>query len=94
MPIFSQEWGRPKSAVMPAVLTAVLYALGLVLLGSTQLFLVEQYVCRDYYTLLEPAMLGAGGLIDEELCKVPEIQSIVASILGIDSFLSFIPGMC
>lgn len=96
-PTVSADWLKlemPKSAVGPAVLTSVLCSFGWVLIASTQLFLVEQYVCREHYKLVEPATSGGGGgLIDEALCKKPEIQSVVASVMGTNSFLGYIPGM-
>jgi hypothetical protein len=81
----------PKSAVVPAILTSVLGALGQVLIGSTHLFLIEQYVCREHYMMVEPARIW-GDLIDESLCKQQEIQSAVAGIYGTYAFLMFMPG--
>lgn len=65
-------------------------------MSSTHLFLVEQYVCREYYTLLEIATgsVGRGDFVEEALCKVPEIQSRVADILGTYSSLSYLPCEC
>ena len=83
---------RPKSAVVPAILTSILGALGTVLMSSTHLFLIEQYVCREYYSMYAPAIVVAGDLIDEELCKEPDIQSTVAAIVGTYNFLLYLPG--
>jgi hypothetical protein len=81
----------PKSAAVPAILTSLLGALGQVLIGSTHLFLIEQYVCREHYMMTEPERIG-GGLIDESLCKQQDIQSAVAGIYGTYAFLMFMPG--
>jgi len=81
-----------KSAVWPAMLITALGALGGVLISSTHLYLIEQYVCRDYYTLVKPEMVGGGGRIDESLCKEPAIQSTVAGIQGTLVFLIIAPG--
>ena len=87
----------PKSAVVPAILASCFGALGSVLLGTTHLYLIEQYVCKEYYNALRPQtdlvlLIGANGDIDEKLCKDPAIQSTVAGIQGVYMFLMFMPG--
>jgi hypothetical protein len=82
----------PKSAVVPAVLCSVLGSFAQVLIGSTHLFLVEQYVCREHYRMIEIATIGNGDRIYESLCKIPKIQSAVAGIMGTFSVLTFMPG--
>lgn len=41
--------------------------------------------------IFEPARIGSGGLVDEGICKMPDIQAQVASINGIFTFLAFLP---
>jgi hypothetical protein len=84
----------PKSAVWPAMTISALGALGGVLLASTYLYLIEQYVCREHYIMMRPEMVGGGGRIDESLCKEPAIQSTVAGIQGTLIFLTIMPGEC
>jgi hypothetical protein len=49
-------------------------------------------ICRQHWSQFEPARLGPGRLVDEEMCKIPEIQSQVARAHGIFNFISFMPG--
>jgi len=64
---------------------------GNVLLDSTHVYLVEQAVCRKHYMLFEPARISIDGLVDEELCKIPEIETKVASIYGLYNTLWYLP---
>jgi len=76
-----------------AMMVAALEVLGGVLMNSTTLYLMEQYTCRDYYTLAEPEMeMVLGGRIDESLCKESAIQSVVAGMHGTYMFIMFTPG--
>lgn len=87
----------PKSAVGPSIVAACLSALGFVILSSTHIYLVEQFICREYYTVLESLgrdtklFLDPKQPVDEALCKEPAIQSTVASIQGINIFLGLTP---
>jgi hypothetical protein len=84
-------------SMSPAWLAMSVSAFGIfgrVLMSSTTLYLMEQYTCRDYYTLSDPStveMLGREP-IDESLCKEPDIQSVVAGMYGTYSLIVFIPG--
>ena len=81
------------------MVTGSLYTLGFVILMATHLYLIEQYVCRDYYASVKPLgddielSLDPNVPIDENLCKEPAIQSAVAGIQGIHVFLSLTPSM-
>ncbi len=81
-----------NSALIPITIAFTLGAFGSVCLQSTHVYLVEQAVCRNHFLLLEPTNIGSGGLVDEEMCKIPEIQAQVARIHGIYTFLSLSPG--
>ena len=81
-----------NSALIPIALVFTLGAFGSVCLSSTHVYLMEQAVCRKHFRLLEPTRISSGGLVDEEICKTPEIQAEVARIHGIFTFLSFLPG--
>ena len=61
-------------------------------MGSTYLYLMEQFLCRQHYNLYEPAKIGGDGLVDEEMCKLPEIQAQLTSVQGVYHLLSFLPG--
>lgn len=82
-----------KSALLPSILIYTLGALGAVCMSSTTVYLIEQSLCRTHYATLQPETIQPGGLVDEELCKLADIQSRVASIHGTYKVLVFIPGV-
>jgi hypothetical protein len=61
-------------------------------LSSTYVYLIEQAVCRKHFMVNDPARINGTDLVDEESCKIPDIQAQVASINGIYMFLAFLPG--
>lgn len=81
-----------QSALLPALLLIGVISFASAALGSTHLYLIEQYICHQHYKVYDPRTLQDGGLVDEALCKFPEIQSKVAKISGIYQFLCFVPG--
>jgi len=96
--MFGFKLKLPKSATGPAIAVCCFGTLGAVLISTTHLYLIEQYVCREYYSSLEPLaggvvlVVGENGKIDESLCKEAAIQSTVATIQGAYSFLMYLPG--
>lgn len=64
----------------------------MVCMNSTTVYLMEQAVCRKHYFEVQPALVQPGGLVDEEICKLPDIQSQVASINGTYRMLVMMPG--
>jgi hypothetical protein len=80
------------SALLPSVLIYVLGAFGMVCMNSTTVYLMEQAVCRKHYFEVQPALVQPGGLVDEEICKLSDIQSQVASINGTYRMLVMMPG--
>jgi hypothetical protein len=81
-----------QSALIPAFLLIAIMSFSGGAVGSTHLYLIEQYICRERYTVFDPQNLPDVGLIDEALCKFPEIQSKVVKSNGIYQFLCFLPG--
>lgn len=81
-----------STALLPSVLIYVFGAFGSVAMNSTVVYLTEQAVCRTHYTSFQPTAIRPGGLIDEELCKIPEVQRQVANINGIHKVFAFLPG--
>jgi hypothetical protein len=61
-------------------------------MGSTTVYLLEQAVCRRHYAEVQPTLIKPGGLVDEEICKIPDVQSQVASINGTYRMLVMMPG--
>jgi hypothetical protein len=83
---------RPNNEVLVPSILVTLAAFALACLSSTYVYLIEQSVCRTHFMLNDPTMVNGVGLVDEESCKMPDIQAHVASINGIYLFLAFIPG--
>jgi hypothetical protein len=77
--------------LLPAAVIYTFICFGGVLISSTYVYLVEQALCRKYYMLHEPSRVGINGLVDEEICKMPEIEAQVASIYGIFNSLTYLP---
>ena len=81
-----------RSALIPAFLLGGIISFASSALGSTHLYLIEQYICHEYYEVYDPRFLQDGRLINETICKFPEVQSKVAEINGVYKFLCFVPG--
>lgn len=84
---------RKRSALLPAALIMTLSSFGAILYSSAHVYLIEQAVCRDHYASLENVGMGGGELIDETICKIPDIQSEVASIYGLYKMLTYVPAL-
>ena len=75
--------------LMGAILT--LGNLAEILHKSSRIYLFQEAQCLVHYKNLDPSKIHPGFHIDEALCKVNPIQSRLATIDGIDSFLYFLP---
>lgn len=58
-----------------------------------KLRMLELSLCRDYYAAIDPSVIGRDGSVPEHLCKVPEIQSALATMRGILGMIEGIPGL-
>jgi hypothetical protein len=83
---------RLKIEVLVPSILVTLGAFALACLSSTYVYLIEQAVCRKHFMVNDPTRINGVGLVDEESCKIPDIQARVASINGIYMFLAFLPG--
>jgi hypothetical protein len=83
---------RPSNEFLVPSILATLGAFAMACLSSTYVYLIEQAVCRKHFMVNDPARINGAGLVDEESCKIPDIQAQVASINGIYMFLAFLPG--
>lgn len=68
-----------------------LTALSVVIHKSSRVYLYQQAQCLLYYKTFDPSKIRPDFSIDEAFCKVSAIQSRLATIDGIDSFLSSLP---
>jgi hypothetical protein len=44
---------------------------------------IERRLCLEYYQVHDPSTIGKGGAIDEELCKVDDVQKQLGWLQGI-----------
>ncbi|KAG4437358.1 hypothetical protein IFR05_007164 [Cadophora sp. M221] len=58
-----------------------------------ELIMLNAKVCREYYRTHDPDLVGTNGLMDETICKIPQIQSRVAEILGVFRVLTYLPAL-
>lgn len=61
----------------------------IILLEVPRVRLFERVICDRYYKDHDDRLLGS----KEELCKLPEIQSELATVIGIKTALDAIPGL-
>jgi hypothetical protein len=59
------------------MLAMALDGLGCAMTKASQTFLIEQAVCRAYYTEHDPSFVTPDGRVPEALCKTEELQSRV-----------------
>jgi hypothetical protein len=60
---------------------------------APRLRMLELGLCREYYAVHDPSVIGDNGGIPERLCKLPQIQSSVARMRGIMAMMEAIPGL-
>ncbi|KAF5650052.1 major facilitator superfamily transporter [Fusarium sp. NRRL 52700] len=58
-----------------------------------KLRMLELGLCRNYYAVTDPSVIGHDGSVPEHLCKVHEIQSSLAKMRGILGMIEGIPGL-
>ena len=81
---------------------STIYACGLfILLVDVPNFMIEAPkqrmlelgLCREYYSVADPSVIGHDGSVPEELCKVREIQASLARMKGMLGMIEGIPGL-
>ncbi|PLB46300.1 MFS general substrate transporter [Aspergillus steynii IBT 23096] len=63
---------------------------GLVMAGGPVTRIYESIVCRDYYAHYDPTQIASNGQVDEELCKIKDVQSELAAVKG---YMEFFDGI-
>ena len=59
---------------------------------SSRVYLFQQAQCLNYYQATDPTKVDSHSHVEEVLCKIPEVQSPLSILDGIDSFLQNLPG--
>ncbi|KAH6648823.1 major facilitator superfamily domain-containing protein [Truncatella angustata] len=72
---------------------AVISDIGESLFAAPRVRLFESVACTDYYSTVDPSLIGRDGQVPERLCKVDPVQDKVASILGWQFFFDSLPAI-
>ena len=59
---------------------------------SSRVYLYQQSLCLNYYRNKDPAAVKGQSQIDEELCKLKDVQSPLSMVEGVDMFCQLLPG--
>ena len=86
-----EKSARQQILMFGIVLT--LANLAFIIHKSSRVFLFQQSQCLAYYMTNDPTKINSQHRIEEVLCKSDDIQSRLSVTDGIESFLSFLPGM-
>ena len=92
--MFTSALMQKASATNRIILLGAILTLGNlaeIIHKSSRIYLFQQAQCLVHYKAVDPSKIQTGFRIDEALCKVNPIQSRLATIDGIDSFLYFLP---
>lgn len=71
-----------------AVVLAV--EMGLNMADSPMVRIYESITCRHYYAQHDSSQIGADGQVEEELCKVKDVQTELAAVKG---YMEFFDGL-
>lgn len=76
---------RPKrrSAVGPVLGLLLLVNLSMSLYQLPLNRVIERRLCREYYASTDPKIIGPGGSVDEDLCKIDSVQTSLGWIQGV-----------
>ncbi|KAL9037646.1 MAG: hypothetical protein Q9214_005608 [Letrouitia sp. 1 TL-2023] len=66
------------------------FASMLVIAPSTRLF--ESVVCHNFYSAVDPSVIGRDGSVDEHYCKVNPVQEELAFLQTWQTFVTLLPG--
>ena len=73
--------------------TLTLSNLALCMTRNSRVYLFEQAQCLLYYQSHGSVEVNTHDSIKETLCKLDDIQYPLSIVVGIDSFLSLLPGI-
>ena len=59
---------------------------------SSRVYLYQQTICLGYYMTNDLTKVNGDSTIDENLCKIEDVQSPLSIVEGVDSFLILSPG--
>lgn len=66
------------------------FAVMLAVAPYTRLF--ESVVCHNFYSIVDPSIIGRDGSVDEHYCKVNPVQEELAFLQTWQAFVTLLPG--
>ena len=92
--VFSSQWPYlPQRALFLPILLKALATLSSALQATPRLRALESDVCRTHYRIYDPSVINpSSDDVAEELCKIAQVQTDLAYLLGWESFFENIPG--
>lgn len=89
----SQWLYMPQSALFLPILLKALATFSWALQVTPRLRALESDVCRTHYRIYDPGLINPfNDSVPEELCKIAQVQTDLAYLLGWDAFFQNIPG--
>lgn len=76
----------------PAIVIMSVAVLGTSILRSARLFLIEQALCRAYFEIEDPVLVGPDGSVDESRCKSNAMQADVSLVSGLFEAVTMVCG--
>lgn len=52
----------------------------------------ESIICKNYYKITDPSIIGNDGVVEERHCKTSPVQEELALLVGWLSFFNYLPG--
>ena len=86
----------PDSSSTPLTLVSIMSLIVLNHFSShlqsvPKVHLFESRICASYYSAYPPNAYGSSLPIDESMCKIPEIQKELSTVLGFLTFFNAVP---
>ena len=78
--------------VVAIAITLTLGNLAICTHRSSRVYMYQQSQCLQHYLAADPSRVNADWEVEESLCKINEVQSPLAIIEGLDTFLQLLPG--
>ncbi len=77
-----QPHPSPRHAIRPLLALVALVNLAWSLYQLPASRVIESRLCREYYAVHDPSVVGPGGEVPEGLCKVDEVQEGLGRLVG------------
>ncbi|KAJ6629315.1 MFS general substrate transporter [Mycena sp. CBHHK59/15] len=82
-PVDSLRWQTSYSPITLIIPVAMICRLAIRLPSTTTFHVIQQLICRIWYSSHDPSSIPANGRIPNELCEVPNVQKNYAAALTV-----------